>query len=70
MASPIFQQYERTVRRIFWLDFLCEQLEAVGRQPSRASPGQVPLPETAIEPANIVNRVRIDDEPEPPAHGL
>jgi hypothetical protein len=37
MASPFFQNYERTMRRIYWLEFIDEQLEAAHRLQFRTS---------------------------------
>jgi hypothetical protein len=68
MASPIFQHYERTIRRLYWLDFVNEQLEAVRRQQLRASLAHDPLPETAFTPGLNVSGAHVgSDEPEPPA---
>jgi hypothetical protein len=37
MASPFFRNYERTMRRIYWLEFVDEQLEAAHRLQFRTS---------------------------------
>jgi hypothetical protein len=44
MASPFFRNYERTVRRIYWLEFVDEQLEAAHRLQFRT-----PLVQSAAE---------------------
>ena len=40
MASPFFQNYERTMRRIYWLEFVDAQLEAAHRLQCRTSLAQ------------------------------
>jgi hypothetical protein len=35
MGSLFFRNYERTMRRIYWLEFVDEQLEAVHREQCR-----------------------------------
>jgi hypothetical protein len=40
MASVYFRNYERTMRRIYWLEFVDELLESAHREQSRPPPEQ------------------------------
>ena len=48
MASLYFRSYERTMRRVYWVEFLDELLEATHRTQSRTPP----------EPSSVENDER------------